>query len=76
MEFDIKAIDFDADVYDGRKALEIFLHGDLYDPNKSRNKGRNPNFEVVLDESHAGRIHNGTGILKDTVPVRVPSPSV
>jgi hypothetical protein len=31
IEFDIKAIDFDADVYDVRKALEIVLYGpDLY----------------------------------------------
>jgi hypothetical protein len=27
MEFDIKAIDFDADGYDVRKALELVLHG-------------------------------------------------
>lgn len=67
MEFDIKAIDFDADVYDVRKALEVVLHGpDLYDPNNPRNKGRTPNFEVVLRESPAGRIHNGTGILRVT----------
>jgi RNA-dependent RNA polymerase len=67
MEFDIKAIDFVADVYDVRKALELVLHGpDLYDPNDPRNKGRTPNFEVVLHESPAGRIHNGTGILSVT----------
>ena len=67
MEFDIKAIDFDADVYDVRKALELVLHGpDLYDPNDPRNKGRKPNFEVVLHESPAGRIHDGTGILRVT----------
>lgn len=67
MEFDIKAIDFVADVYDVRKALELVLHGpDLYDPNDPRNKGRTPNFEVVLHESPAGRIHNGTGILRVT----------
>jgi RNA-dependent RNA polymerase len=71
LEFDIKAIDFDADVYDGRKALEPFLHGpDLYDPNNPRNKGRNPNFEVVLDQSrlsHAGRIHWATTALAFSV---------
>jgi RNA-dependent RNA polymerase len=67
MEFDIKAIDFDADVYDVRKALELVLHGpDLYDPNNPRYNGRKPNFEVVLHESPAGRIHNGTGILRVT----------
>jgi hypothetical protein len=67
MEFDIKAIDFDADVYDVRKAVELVLHGpDLYDPNDPKNKGRKPNFEVILGESPAGRIHDGTGILRVT----------
>ena len=67
MEFDIKAIDFDADVYDVRKALELVLHGPhLYDPNDPRNNGRKPNFEVALNESPAGWIHNGTGILRVT----------
>lgn len=67
MEFDINAIDFDADVYDVRKAVELVLHGpDLYDPNDPNNKGRKPNFEVILGESRAGRIHDGTGILRVT----------
>lgn len=67
MEFDIKAIDFDADVYDVRKALELVVHGpDVYDPNNPRYKGRKPNFEVALGESPAGRIHNGTGTLRVT----------
>jgi RNA-dependent RNA polymerase len=67
MEFDIKAVNFDADGYDVRKALELVLHGpDLYDPNDPRNKGRKPNFEVVLNESREGWIHNGTGILRVT----------
>ena len=67
MEFDIKSIDFDADVYDVRKALELVLHGpDLYDPNDSKHKGRKPNFEVILNESPSGRIHDGTGILRVT----------
>jgi hypothetical protein len=65
MEIDINAIDFDADVYDVRKALGLVLHGpDLYDPNDPKNKGRKPNFEVVLGESPAGGLHNGTGILR------------
>jgi RNA-dependent RNA polymerase len=65
MEFDIKAIDFGADVYDVRKAVELVLHGpDLYDPNDPKNKGRKPNFEVTLGESTIGRIHDGTGILR------------
>ena len=67
MEFDIKSIDFDADVYDVRKAVELILHGpDLYDPNDPKHKGRKPNFEVILNESPAGRIHDGTGILRVT----------
>jgi hypothetical protein len=64
MEFDIKAVDFGADVYDVRKAIELVLHGpDLFDPNDPRNKGRKPNFEVILGESTVGGIHDGTGIL-------------
>lgn len=67
MEFDIKSIDFDADVYDVRKAVELILHGpDLYDPNDPKHKGRKPNFEVILNERPAGRIHDGTGILRVT----------
>jgi RNA-dependent RNA polymerase len=70
MEIDIKAIHFDADVYEVRKAVELVIHSpELYDPNDPNNKGRKPNFEVELGESPAGRIHNGTGILR--VPVRV-----
>lgn len=70
MEIDIKAVHFDADVYDVRKAMELVLHSpDLYDPNDPKNKGRKPNFEVELGDSPAGRIHNGTGILR--VPIRV-----
>lgn len=68
MEIDIKAIDIGADIYDVRKAVELVLHGpDLYDPNDPKHKGRVPNFEVILNESPAGRIHNGTGILR--VPI-------
>ncbi|KAH9989051.1 RNA dependent RNA polymerase-domain-containing protein [Russula compacta] len=70
MEIDIKAIDIGADIYDVRKAVELVLHGpDLYDPNDPKHKGRKPNFEVILNESPAGRIHNGTGILR--VPITV-----
>lgn len=69
MEIDIKAIDFRADVYDVQKAVEDVLHSDLYDPNDPINKGRKPNFEVVLGESPAGRIHNGTGTLLVTFVV-------
>jgi RNA-dependent RNA polymerase len=70
MEIDIKSIHFGADVYDVCKAVELVLHSsDLYDPNDPKNKGRKPNFEVELGESPAGRIHNGTGVLR--IPVRV-----
>jgi RNA-dependent RNA polymerase len=70
MEIDIKAVHFDADVYDVRKAVELVLHSpELYDPNDPKNKGRKPNFDVELGESPAGRIHNGTGILRVSVRV-------
>ncbi|KAI9449720.1 RdRP-domain-containing protein [Lactarius psammicola] len=65
MEIELKRISFDADVYDVRKAVELVLHGpDLYDPNDRENKGRKPNFQVVMGESPAGRLHNGTAILR------------
>ncbi|KAI9449714.1 RdRP-domain-containing protein [Lactarius psammicola] len=68
MEIELKRIDFDADIYDIYKAVALVLHGpDLYDPNDRRNKGRKPNFEIVPGESPAGRIHNGTALLR--VPV-------
>jgi RNA-dependent RNA polymerase len=70
MEIEIKAIHFDADVYDVRKAVELVIHSpELYDPNDPNNKGRKPNFEVELGESPAGRIHNGTGIIRVSVRV-------
>ncbi|KAI0306233.1 RNA dependent RNA polymerase-domain-containing protein [Multifurca ochricompacta] len=70
MEIELKHISFDADVYDVRKSVELVLHGpDLYDPNSTDNKGRKPNFEVVMGKSPAGRIHNGTAILR--VPVKL-----
>ncbi|KAI9446025.1 RdRP-domain-containing protein [Lactarius indigo] len=65
MEIELKRISFDADVYDVRKAVELVLHGpDLYDPNDRDNKGRKPNFLIVMGESPAGRLHNGTAILR------------
>ncbi|KAI9449719.1 RdRP-domain-containing protein [Lactarius psammicola] len=65
MEIELKRISYDADVYDVRKAVELVLHGpDLYDPNDKENKGRKPNFQVVMGESPAGRLHNGTAILR------------
>ena|SRR6266702_4698004 len=70
MEIDLKRISFDADVYDVRKAVELVLHGpDLYDPNDEENKGRKPNFQVEMCESPAGRLHNGTAILR--VPTKL-----
>ena len=65
MEIELTNIDFDADVYDVRKAVATVLHGpDLYDPNDKENKGRVPNFEIVMGKSPAGRIHNGKAILR------------
>jgi len=65
MEFELKWIHVDADIYDVRKAVQEVIHGpELYDPNNKENKGRKPNFEVVLGTSPAGRIHNGTAALR------------
>ncbi len=68
MEIELKGIDFNADIYDIYKAVALVLHGpELYDPNDHRNKGRKPNFEIVPGESPAGRIHNGTALLRVSV---------
>ena len=73
MEIDLKHIDFDADIYDVRKAVELVLHGkDLYDPNDKKYKGRKPNFEIVMGTSPAGRIHNGTAVLRVSPDVGLP----
>ena len=65
MEFELKWIHVDADIYDVRKAVQEVIHGpELYDPNDKENKGRTPNFEVVMGTSPAGRIHNGTAALR------------
>ena len=65
MELELTRIDFDADVYAVRKAVEEVLHGpDLYDPKHPDNKGRKPNFEIVMGKSPAGRIHNGKAALR------------
>ncbi|KAH9014012.1 RdRP-domain-containing protein [Lactarius hengduanensis] len=70
MEVELKRISSDADVYDVRKAVELVLHGpDLYDPNDRNNKGRKPNFLVVMGESPTGHLHNGTAILR--VPTKL-----
>ena len=70
MELELKWIHADADIYDVRKAVQDVLHGpELYDPNNKENKGRKPNFEVVMGISPAGRIHNGTAALR--LPVRL-----
>ncbi|VDB94968.1 unnamed protein product [Peniophora sp. CBMAI 1063] len=64
MELALKYIDFEATKYDVQKAIEAVLHGpDLYDPEDPNNKGRVPNFSVVLKESHVGRLHAGEGTL-------------
>jgi RNA-dependent RNA polymerase len=65
MEIQLKRISHDADKFDVRKAVELVLHGpDLYDPNDKENKGRKPNFEIVMGESYARRLHDGTAILR------------
>ena len=70
MELELKWIHADADIYDVRKAVQEVLHGpELYDPNNKENKGRKPNFEVVMGISPAGRIHNGRAFLR--LPVRL-----
>ena len=75
LEIGLWCIDFEADVYHVRKAVELVLHGpDLYDPHgphDKRYKGRKPNFDVVMGKSPAGRIHDGTAILR--VPTDVGS---
>ena len=65
MEIKLTRISFEADVHDVRKAVAAVLHGPgLYDPNNKDNKGRVPNFEVIMGKSPAGRIHNKTAILR------------
>ena len=65
MEIELTGIDFEADVYDVRKAVAAVLHGpDLYDPNDRENNGRVPNFEIVMGKSSIGRIHNGRAVLR------------
>ena len=65
MEIELTGIDFEADVYDVRKAVAAVLHGpDLYDPNDRENNGRVPNFEIVMGKSSVGRIHNGKAVLR------------
>ena len=65
MELELKYVDLDADIYDVRKAVEEVLHGpDLYDPNHPDNKGRKPNFLVLMNKSPAGRVHDRKAILR------------
>src|SRR6266849_8988837 len=65
MEIELTHISKEANVYDVRKAVAAVLHGpDLYDPNDKENKGRVPNFEIIMGKSPAGRIHNGKAILR------------
>jgi hypothetical protein len=65
MEIELTHVNFDADVYDVRKAVAAVLHGpDLYNPNDKKNKGRVPNFEIEMGKSPAGRSHNGKAVLR------------
>jgi hypothetical protein len=70
MEIELKNIDLSATVLDIYEAVEKVLHGPgFYDPNDRRNNGRKPNFEVIPGTSPAGRIHDGTAILRVPYPV-------
>lgn len=65
MEIELTRISKEANIYDVRKAVAAVLHSpDLYDPNDKENKGRVPNFEIIMGKSPAGRIHNGKAILR------------
>ncbi|KAH9066241.1 RNA dependent RNA polymerase-domain-containing protein [Lactarius vividus] len=57
MEIELKGIDLDAGICAIYEAV-------ARDPNDRRNKGRKPYFEIVPGESPAGRIHNGTALLR------------
>ncbi|KAF8267887.1 RNA dependent RNA polymerase-domain-containing protein [Lactarius quietus] len=70
MEIELKGIHRNAILEDIYEGVALVLHGpELYDPNDRRNKGRKPNFEIVLGESPAGRTHNGTALLRVSVEV-------
>ena len=65
MEIELTRINIKADVYDVRKAVAAVLHGpDLYDPTNKENKGRVPNFEIIMGKGPAGHTHNGKAILR------------
>ena len=64
MKIELKGIDREADIYDIYDGVALVLHSpELYDPNDRIHEGRKPNFEIVLGESPAGWIHNGTAFL-------------
>ena len=65
MEIELSRINIKADVYDVRKAVAAVLHGpDLYNPSNEENKGRLPNFEIIMGKGSAGHTHNGKAILR------------
>lgn len=65
MELELTRIDHGADIYDIRKAIQEVLHGpEFYDPNDRENKGRKPNFQVILRKSPSGRMHDGKAALR------------
>lgn len=67
MEFDIDRVSFNATHYDVRRALAQVLHSEeFYNANDPR--ARPMNIEVILNQSNAGRSHDGTGKL--TLPTR------
>lgn len=67
MEFDIERVSFNATHYDVRRAFAQILHSEEFF-NANDPKARPMNIEVVLNQSNAGRSHDGTGTV--TLPTR------
>ncbi|KAI9452160.1 RdRP-domain-containing protein [Russula earlei] len=69
MELQLTGIDYDANIYDIYKGVELVLHGpQFHDPTDRNYKNRKPYFEIVPGETRspgcpAGRTHNGTALL-------------
>ncbi|KAF8489642.1 hypothetical protein F5888DRAFT_1808663 [Russula emetica] len=65
MEIELTRISSEADTYDVRKAVATVLHGpDLFDPNDRENRGRVPNFEIIMDYSSDHNIEVKGQLLK------------
>ena len=60
MEIELTRISSEADIYDVYQSVATVLHGpDLFDPNDRENRGRVPNFEIIM-----GKSDNGKAILR------------